>query len=203
MAEQWLSIVEYSRTFDVSDMTVRRRIKTGRLHAVLKDGKYYIPVGNEAPKYQEHAAAPAARPAQPQPTRHQNHQTHHAPVAKQIPSHQPQVQRSHPQAAETILAEENVPFSSQQKDSGVIPDTLRRPLASSDKSLIDTRALLAFCEAAIKKCDDSERRQADKFKYKISAMEEVMKQKDLEINSLRQQVEDLKLLINILEKKST
>jgi hypothetical protein len=44
MAEQWLSIVEYARTFAVSDMTVRRRIKTGRLHAVLQEGKYFIPV---------------------------------------------------------------------------------------------------------------------------------------------------------------
>lgn len=44
MAEQWLSIVEYARTYAISDMTVRRRIKTGRLKAVLKEGKYYIPV---------------------------------------------------------------------------------------------------------------------------------------------------------------
>ena len=44
MAEQWLSIVEYARTFAMSDMTVRRRIKNGKLHAVLKDGKYFIPL---------------------------------------------------------------------------------------------------------------------------------------------------------------
>lgn len=48
MNDQWLSIVEYARCFQISDMTVRRRIKTGRLHAVLKDGKYYIPLQEEA-----------------------------------------------------------------------------------------------------------------------------------------------------------
>ena len=40
---EWLSIVEYARQFNVSDMTVRRRIRTGRLRAELRDGKYYIP----------------------------------------------------------------------------------------------------------------------------------------------------------------
>ncbi len=41
--KEWLSIVEYARHYQVSDMTVRRRIKTGRLQAVLREGKYYIP----------------------------------------------------------------------------------------------------------------------------------------------------------------
>ncbi|NRA45699.1 MAG: hypothetical protein HRU09_12150 [Oligoflexales bacterium] len=48
MADQWLSIVEYARCFNISDMTVRRRIKNGKLHAVLKEGKYYIPIAEEA-----------------------------------------------------------------------------------------------------------------------------------------------------------
>ena len=44
MSQRWLSIVEYARTYSISDMTVRRRIKNGKLNAQLKDGKYYIPV---------------------------------------------------------------------------------------------------------------------------------------------------------------
>lgn len=44
MNQQWMSIVEYARQFDISDMTVRRRIKTGKIPAELKEGKYYIPV---------------------------------------------------------------------------------------------------------------------------------------------------------------
>lgn len=43
MSDHWLSIVEYARRHNISDMTVRRRIKSGRLHAVLREGKYYIP----------------------------------------------------------------------------------------------------------------------------------------------------------------
>ena len=42
VGENWLSIVEYARINQLSDMTVRRRIKTGRLQAILHEGKYYI-----------------------------------------------------------------------------------------------------------------------------------------------------------------
>lgn len=47
MSTEWMSIVEYARAFNVSDMTIRRRIKTGKLEAVLKDGKYFIPVASD------------------------------------------------------------------------------------------------------------------------------------------------------------
>jgi hypothetical protein len=39
-----MSIIEYARQYNVSDMTVRRRIKTGRLNAELREGKYFIPI---------------------------------------------------------------------------------------------------------------------------------------------------------------
>lgn len=42
MSQQWMSIVEFARANNVSDMTVRRRIKNGKLSAVLRDGKYFI-----------------------------------------------------------------------------------------------------------------------------------------------------------------
>lgn len=48
MSQKWLSIVEYARAFNISDMTIRRRIKTGKLMATLKDGKYFIPVDEES-----------------------------------------------------------------------------------------------------------------------------------------------------------
>ena len=47
MTDRWMTIVEYARFYNISDMTVRRRIKTGKLQAILKDGKYYIPIGQE------------------------------------------------------------------------------------------------------------------------------------------------------------
>ncbi len=47
MSDSWLSIIEYARRYNVSDMTIRRRIKTGRLNAILRDGKYFIPAQAE------------------------------------------------------------------------------------------------------------------------------------------------------------
>ena len=42
MLSSWVSISEYARSNNISDMTVRRRIKSGKLSAVMRDGKYYI-----------------------------------------------------------------------------------------------------------------------------------------------------------------
>ena len=42
MLDGWISINEYARRFNVSDITVRRRIKQGKIPAELKNGKYYI-----------------------------------------------------------------------------------------------------------------------------------------------------------------
>ena len=48
MEENWISILEYARQHQLSHVSVRRKIKTGRLQAVLKDGKYFIPPGGAA-----------------------------------------------------------------------------------------------------------------------------------------------------------
>lgn len=52
---EWLSITEFARRNSCSEMTVRRRIKNGRLHAVLRDGKYQIQSNSpgEAPPPQD------------------------------------------------------------------------------------------------------------------------------------------------------
>ena len=42
MQNEWVSISEYARRFNLSEITVRRRIKQGRVNAELKNGKYYI-----------------------------------------------------------------------------------------------------------------------------------------------------------------
>ncbi|MDE3270049.1 MAG: hypothetical protein OYH77_07175 [Pseudomonadota bacterium] len=42
MQHEWVSISEYARRFNLSEITVRRRIKQGRINAELKNGKYFI-----------------------------------------------------------------------------------------------------------------------------------------------------------------
>lgn len=205
MAEQWLSIVEYARTFKVSDMTVRRRIKTGKLHAVLKEGKYFIPV--QAEGGERKAAAPQqqtfARPAAPRSgemTVVKGHPAAHAtlspPIETPMATQTPAVVRAHIQQVAT-----RQPDFGDEHPEGNIPQSLSRPLAAHDTSLVDTRALLAFCEASLRKLNDSERRTVERFKSKLEALEANLLARDHEIKALRQQVEDLQLLVKILEGK--
>src|SRR5687767_5251137 len=99
MSEQWLSIVEYARQFNMSDMTVRRRIKTGRIQAVLRDGKYYIPMSEALRKMSQQQTSqhnpPAAmkqvfaRPQNQDPVKSHplSEKTYMPPPAPQQPSH--------------------------------------------------------------------------------------------------------------------
>ena len=48
MSKQWVSIIDYARAHNISDMTVRRRIKAGKLQAVMKNGKYFIVFNHHA-----------------------------------------------------------------------------------------------------------------------------------------------------------
>lgn len=68
----WMSIIEYARQYNVSDMTVRRRIKTGRLNAELREGKYYIPV-SESTSHKVEVQEPLQRKYENQPTQRYSH----------------------------------------------------------------------------------------------------------------------------------
>lgn len=216
MAEQWLSIVEYARTFNVSDMTVRRRIKTGKLHAVLKDGKYYIPTS---------AAAEGGKKALVQAESDEMSQLgkYRYDAAPQMPasrtqSSEMQVVKGHPAAAKTIVPPQEAPRAQQsylpqhaqphqsiERDEArysAVPTTLMAPLVANDRSLVDTRALLAYCDATLKKMNDMERRTVERFKAKLDAVESTLQLRDSEIRALKQQVEDLQVLVGILEKKN-
>lgn len=226
MADQILSIVEYARAFQLSDMTVRRRIKTGRLQAFLQDGKYYIPVpagyasvpaeAQHEAYYNEpaptHAPQPPRRP-QPEmqvikahPAAQKTYQQPVPPVHQPTPQHRSAVQPPPPQrpmAAQVTQAQTPHAHVPLDAASATIPTTLTRHLAGSETSLVDTRALLAFCEASLKKFHEAERRQVEKFKARLEALEATLAQRDQEVQGLRQQVEDLQLLVKVLERKKT
>lgn len=59
MTEQWLSIVEYAKKHDISDMTVRRRIRAGKITAELREGKYFIKCSSSQPGA-SHSVSPSA-----------------------------------------------------------------------------------------------------------------------------------------------
>lgn len=209
MAEQWLSIVEYARTFNLSDMTVRRRIKTGKLHAVLKDGKYYIPTQNSETK---RATPPAPEADEFSHTGNYRYESSPAPRG---PSPEMQIVKAHPAAGRTIVAPQDpmrvhqsvIPSAPAVTDRddvrySAVPTSLAAPLIANERSLVDTRALLAYCEATLKKMNELERRTVERFKAKLESLEATLQLRDKEIRTLKQQVEDLQVLVGILEKKS-
>ena len=199
--EHWLSIVDYARMFNVSDMTVRRRIKAGKLPAKLIDQKYYI-------------AVPATQNSSPQSQSTQSMQRQQSPQTQTQSQSQHYFNpvKNHPQAQRTFvppqqqmngytnsISHEDCDRSAD--DNAVIPNTLKRPLVGFESSLVDTRALLAFCEASMRKMAEIERRQIEKFKAKLETLEVSLDAKDSEIKSLKQQLEDLQLLVKFLDDK--
>lgn len=202
MAEQWLSIVEYARTYSVSDMTVRRRIKTGKLHAVLKEGKYYIPVQVDTGRSVKDMQS---TPAPQQPKRDAAPRRPEISVIKGHPSSQSTfVSTAHssdmPMQSATVSVNPAMPVATLPADTP-IPQSLRSSLESTPVALVESRALLAFCDGSLRSAANVERKIEEAYRQRLEALSQQVKSKDLEINGLKQQIEDLQLLIQILEKK--
>jgi hypothetical protein len=205
MSEQWYSIVEYARAFSVSDMTVRRRIKNGRLKAVLKDGKYYIPVKGAV------ADRPVMREADDESSELIDFNA--SRLARESKAAQPQGQRSFaipsygnfasaPQKEAPAPAMVKEELKQQLGDYRHIPEDIKNALLSGKQGVVDTQALLRFCDNVCKQFKDTERFIEESYKNKVHALESSLRAKDLQVKGLEQQIEDLQLLIKIFENKS-
>jgi hypothetical protein len=205
MAEQWLSIVEYARTFAVSDMTVRRRIKTGRLHAVLQEGKYFIPVPAESSNKTMRTVEARAESEKPTPSAPKNDSIF---VVKGHP-HAHKTMSHEPANSEMRLDSRERPGAvSFDANRFVIPEppamsgAMRQVLEQLPGMLGETRAALAVVQSAVRKIEEAESRLAAQFQQKVEALNATLRAKDHDLIHARQQIEDLQLLVQLLEKKS-
>lgn len=188
MAEQWLSIVEYARTFAVSDMTVRRRIKTGRLRAVLREGKYYIPLSAidqagedrelSRAEMMEEVAVPVPIIAAAPPA---------AAFKNPIPPAYP------------ALEERSEPSARLGASFKTLPVQIAQSVQKSDHSLVDSQALLQYCEQSITRINSIERHLQESYQLRLQNVETQLKIKDGLIAQLKQQVEDLQMLVKLME----
>ncbi len=197
MAEQWLSIVEYARTFAVSDMTVRRRIKTGRLRAVLREGKYYIPLS--AGEGEREADIPADEMI-------------HSESAEEIlpvPPYVSAVPNSlHAQSSTKHLS---LPINRSFEDRGEVPASrtgasfktlplqMIQSLGKAENSLVDTQGLLQYCDQSLTRINSIERHLQEGYQLRLQNVENQLKIKDGLIAQLKQQVEDLQMLVKLME----
>lgn len=210
MAEQWMSIVEYARSFSVSDMTVRRRIKSGKLHAVLKDGKYYIPVHEIGKTINE--GIPSSHVTVDSIYADQSSITDY-PEADQLARNHSlvpyrdsysRVERPMSGASHKIGVGVQANTSDDTRDEGDlkdsnIPKDITTSFRNNNESIVQTAQLLQFCEKSLVRINSIERHINDTYRYKLEALEHKLKNKDLEINRMRQQIEDLQTLLKMIE----
>jgi len=223
MADHWLSIVEYARETGISDMTIRRRIRTGRISAELRDGKYFIPVARDESSGQVVAVKSNVRATA---TTHVNQIMKSHPVPDRVLHRgMPTVQRAHPGAADSSQVMQSHPGihnpvvstdSSYQvsarvvgptsapgflPDPGVVPETLARPLVEAGMASVEARGLIEFCHRALEQAKSTVASVEARYASRLDALNSKLAQKDQEIKSLSQQIEDLQLLVQILERK--
>jgi hypothetical protein len=133
----------------------------------------------------------------PRPQRH-----HVAQSQVQVPPpvyrqpRQPQVSAQQPSRVDSQI---QTYFSSA---SNMIPKEISRSLDGSKTVTVQTKKLFEYCELSLKKLEDKEVLLEQKFESKIHSLKFELKAKDIESEKLRQQVEDLQVLVKLLEKKS-
>lgn len=200
MAEQWYSIVEYARAYSISDMTVRRRIKNGKLHAVLKDGKYFIPV-NETVSSPAPAAPVKREPVYPDAIERSNYTSY--TTQSKTPSYtqtRPNESRSQLRSSSELSPRPVASRPSRHFDN--IPNSVHTPVSQAEKLVMQADALLAFCDRALGDLNESKRNHRDLYEAKIKTLEAKLTAKEMEVSQFKQQVEDLQVLVKILEKKN-
>ncbi len=203
MAEQWLSIVDYARATGISDMTIRRRIRTGRIRAELRDGKYYIPVdlnGQEQDRRYGNTTSSNSNQVvknHPNPDRSMRSNFQERPM--------PYVRRSeelhhHTQVMPNHVGQAPSNYSNRQTFNN-LPDNMVRPLVDAGLASVEARSLIEFCDRALDQARSAVEGIEAKYAAKMESMSAQLMNRDQEIKSLNQQIEDLQLLVQILERK--
>lgn len=219
MADQWLSIVEYARETGISDMTIRRRIRTGRIAAELRDGKYFIPVSVDHASGQVTAVKSTVRNTNTAQTSHAAMKAHPSPD-RTIPRVVPATQAYEPLANSTgkvdtqgqpigdiRVSSQNIMTSSVRAaaqptvDSNSVPDGLVRPLVDAGMASVEARGLIEFCHRALEQARATVASVEARYAARMEALNAQLAQKDQELKSINQQVEDLQLLVQLLERK--
>lgn len=219
MADQWLSIVEYARETGISDMTIRRRIRTGRIAAELRDGKYFIPVSVDHASGQLTAVKSTLRNPAAANVSHTAMKAHPSPD-RTIPRVVPAVQtpESHLITASKVdthgqpigdirVSNQNIMTTSPRAtaqptvDPNFVPDGLVRPLVDAGMASVEARGLIEFCHRALEQAKSTVASVEARYTARMEALNAQLAQKDQELKSLNQQVEDLQILVQLLERK--
>ncbi len=174
MAEQWLSIVEYARKFAISDMTVRRRIKNGKIKAILKEGKYYIPSSGRSDPLDEEKPSPSVFPVELNEKRREFNGAS--------------------QRSESRWSELSHTNSLNQVNRSKTIDNDRIALASNQ--------MMEMCEKLVEAEKEKTRLLEIKYREEIKSLETKVQSTELLLKNALQQSEDLQVLVKLFENQS-
>ena len=172
MQGNWISINDYARKFNVSDITVRRRIKQGKIPAELKNGKYYIRAD-----YKETSNTTEQHSLPPPPIT--------GVADTPSPSFPPP----------PMTAPSRTPPPPEVTAAPI-------PVQSKPPAELQHQELVEFCDRYLTELKTREQYLAKRHESEIALLEAKLAKKDSEINALKQQIEDLQLLVKILENKA-
>jgi len=196
MAQQWMSIIEYARQFSVSDMTVRRRIKNGKLYATLKEGKYFIPVdaGHRPQPEEDNDFLPGFKEDRIFPTaslvKNSIRQNSHLDFEfkNETP---PKVQFVTHEIPRPSLTE----IFPMPNFKGKFPIEVEHK-SHGNQSIAE---VLEFANKAIAIAEDKFKAKELEWTARLKAQEFEISTRDIRINMLKQQIEDLQLLVKAIE----
>ena len=203
MAQQWYSIVEYARVFSISDMTVRRRIKTGKLNAVLKEGKYYIPVDDRSmlePSINRSMPEPMPSPVKREPVVHRPETMQQSTYSDRGNFSYRNPTNSTQEARE--FASKNYSDQRPKVVANHIPNSVMRPVERAESLVLRADHLIKFCDEMLGELHESKNQNRDLYTAKIKTLEAKLAAKEVELQQFAQQVEDLQVLVKILETKN-
>lgn len=206
MTQQWMSIIEYARHFNVSDMTVRRRIKNGKLYASLKEGKYYIPVDeNHRPQFDDELEFATEARIQPQKSaplmrdnlgtsKHLDFDFRNDSFALPRPS---QVTQAGPRSVGIHIEKPSIPIDFPLPNFP--PQILKDPEPSLEPSKKTVAEVLEFANKAMESVEEKFRAKELEWESRLRSKEQELANRDQKIDMLKQQIEDLQLLVKVLE----
>lgn len=196
MAQQWVSIIEYARQFSVSDMTVRRRIKNGKLYATLREGKYFIPVDTDHRPHTEGESDFL-------PSKKEERLYQGAPLIKNSIR-----QNSH---LDFEFKNESLPkvhFESHENSRSSLAESFPMPSfkgkfpVETEQKTTENQSIaevLEFANKTIAMAEEKYKAKELEWNARLKAQEFEVSTRDIRINMLRQQIEDLQLLVKVIE----
>ncbi len=189
MDGQWYSISQFARHHNLSDMTVRRRIKTGRLKAVLKEGKYYIQAIKDQDTQWHNSL---------EKNSNGNQSTHlqAGPFREQSFA-----QRVFANAAVSSVSSSEQEAFYQAQDPFELPKEIQLPFENTNTITADARKLLEFCMRSLEALSHFEATLKAKNQAEIFSLQHELQAKELKISELEQKVVELELLLAVIEKK--